>query len=37
MFFVPLIVAKTVYVTAYWRFRYGRWESVRQHWRRPPT
>jgi len=27
---------KSVYVCAYPRFRFGRWESVRQHWRSHP-
>lgn len=27
---------KTVFVHAYLRFRFGRWESVCQHWRSHP-
>lgn len=27
---------KTVFVNAYHRFRFGRWESVCQHWRSAP-
>lgn len=28
--------AKTVFVHAYYRFRLGKWEHVRSHFRRPP-
>jgi hypothetical protein len=28
---------KIVYVTAYIRFRFGRWESVCSHWRSLPN
>lgn len=27
---------KNVFVRAYIRFRFGKWESVRQHWRSHP-
>ncbi|HBP5334811.1 TPA: hypothetical protein L5695_002766 [Pseudomonas aeruginosa] len=27
---------RTVHVNQYARWRYERWESVRQHWRSPP-
>lgn len=27
---------KTVHVNPYTRFRFGRWESVCEHWRSPP-
>lgn len=27
---------KTVSVRAYWRFRYGKWEYVKHHFRKPP-
>lgn len=33
---MPYFIAKTVSVIAYMRFRFGRWEAVRHHWRRPP-
>lgn len=29
-------IPKTVYVREYLRCRYGNWESVRAHYRRPP-
>lgn len=29
--------AKTVFVHRYVRFRFGRLEHVRQHWRSPPS
>lgn len=28
---------KSVYVIAYMRFRFGKWEAVCQHWRSPPN
>lgn len=28
---------KAVFVHTYKRFRYGKWETVRQHWRSAPT
>jgi hypothetical protein len=27
---------KTVYVREYLRFRYGKWEAITSHFRRPP-
>jgi hypothetical protein len=27
---------KSVFVHTYWRFRFGRWERVTQHWRSHP-
>jgi hypothetical protein len=29
--------AKSVYVRTYLRFRFGKWESVCDHYRDPPT
>jgi len=34
--FVDWAREKTVYVRAYLRFRYGKWEDVTSHYRRPP-
>lgn len=28
---------KDVFVTTYPRFRFGKWEQVRHHWRSSPT
>lgn len=28
---------KTVYVRSYLRFRYGKWEDVTSHFRKPPS
>jgi hypothetical protein len=32
-----LAEGKTVFVRAYDRFRYGKWEAVTSHFRRPPS
>lgn len=32
----PMADGKSVYVREYLRFRYGRWEEVTSHFRRPP-
>jgi hypothetical protein len=32
----PCPIDKPVHVRDYWRYRYGRWEHVREHCRRMP-
>lgn len=33
---MPYLKVKSVFVHAYYRFRFGRWERVGQHWRSHP-
>ena len=37
MSMLSLLGEKTVHVRFYLRLRYGKWESVNSHYRRPPT
>jgi hypothetical protein len=34
---LKLFDEKTVHVRSYLRLRYGTWETVISHWRRPPS